>query len=92
MKLKSELRAKIDKQGRLVLPPELIQQYGLQPGDTLPVTESVHGIRLRPPVTLLKKLYIEPTNQCNLTCRTCIRNTWDESLGQMSNTTFKKYN
>ena len=55
MKFKSELRAKIDKQGRLVLPPELIQQYGLQPGDTLPVTESVHGIRLRPPVTLLRK-------------------------------------
>ena len=55
----------------------------------MPVNESANGIRLRQPVSLLKKLYIEPTNQCNLTCRTCIRNTWDEPLGQMNKTTFK---
>jgi len=90
MKLKPELRAKIDKQGRLVLPPAIIKRYGLKPGDTLPVSESANALRIRPPVTLLKKLYIEPTNQCNLTCRTCIRNTWDEPPGQMENITFKK--
>lgn len=31
----------------------------------------------------LKKLYIEPTNRCNLDCRTCMRNSWDEPMGQM---------
>ncbi len=89
MKINPELKAKIDKQGRLVLPPEIVKRYGLKPGDSMPVSESANGIRLRQPVSLLKKLYIEPTNQCNLTCRTCIRNTWDEPLGQMSKTTFK---
>ncbi len=36
------------------------------------------------------RLYIEPTNQCNLACRTCLRNTWDESGGHMSAATFDR--
>src|SRR5512135_2925616 len=36
----------------------------------------------------LSKLYIEPTNCCNLTCRTCIRNIWGEEPGYMSQATF----
>ncbi len=34
------------------------------------------------------RLYIEPTNQCNLACRTCLRNAWDEAGGHMSTATF----
>jgi MoaA/NifB/PqqE/SkfB family radical SAM enzyme len=29
------------------------------------------------------KLYLEPTSECNLNCRTCIRNSWDEPGGFM---------
>jgi MoaA/NifB/PqqE/SkfB family radical SAM enzyme len=36
----------------------------------------------------LEKIYIEPTNTCNLKCRTCIRNVWDEQDGFMSKKTF----
>ena len=90
MKLKPEFKAKIDKHGHLVLPKEIVNRYGLKPGDTLPIAERLNELRIRPPVSLLKKLYIEPTNQCNLTCRTCIRNTWDEPMGQMGETTFKR--
>jgi MoaA/NifB/PqqE/SkfB family radical SAM enzyme len=36
----------------------------------------------------LSKIYIEPTNCCNLTCRTCIRNIWGEEPGYMSRATF----
>ncbi len=32
---------------------------------------------------MISKLYIEPTNRCNLDCRTCMRNSWDEPMGQM---------
>lgn len=28
----------------------------------------------------LKKVYVEPTNRCNLSCTTCIRNSWEESF------------
>jgi MoaA/NifB/PqqE/SkfB family radical SAM enzyme len=31
----------------------------------------------------LRKIYIEPTNVCNLNCRTCIRHVWDEPTGYM---------
>ena len=28
----------------------------------------------------LTKIYVEPTNRCNLNCVTCIRHSWDESF------------
>jgi len=31
----------------------------------------------------LNKIYIEPTNRCNLKCVTCIRNSWNEPFGDM---------
>ncbi len=38
----------------------------------------------------LTKLYIEPTSRCNLACRTCLRNVWDEPSGNMSAATFAR--
>lgn len=38
----------------------------------------------------LSKLYIEPTTQCNLQCRTCIRNSWDEPIGSMDMVVYRK--
>jgi MoaA/NifB/PqqE/SkfB family radical SAM enzyme len=40
--------------------------------------------------TRLLKLYIEPTNQCNLECRTCIRHSWNEPPGMMSEKVFDR--
>ncbi len=31
----------------------------------------------------LSKIYVEPTNRCNLSCVTCIRHSWDEPHGEM---------
>ena len=31
----------------------------------------------------LGKIYVEPTNACNLACRTCVRHAWDEPEGFM---------
>jgi MoaA/NifB/PqqE/SkfB family radical SAM enzyme len=31
----------------------------------------------------LRKVYVEPTNACNLKCRTCVRHSWDEPEGFM---------
>lgn len=38
----------------------------------------------------LRKLYVEPTSLCNIACRTCIRNIWDEPAGRMSAATFAR--
>ena len=37
--------------------------------------------RLADPLT---KIYVEPTNRCNLSCVTCIRHSWDESFEDMA--------
>lgn len=42
----------------------------------------------RDPATRLAKVYVEPTSRCNLACRTCMRNAWDEPLGDMNGVTF----
>jgi tungsten cofactor oxidoreducase radical SAM maturase len=38
----------------------------------------------------IQKLYIEPTTYCNLHCRTCIRNTWNDPIEHMSMQTFQR--
>ncbi len=80
--------AQVDDQGRLVMPPEIAGQFGLVPGARLRVEDLANNIRLHRPVSKLAKVYIEPTNRCNITCMTCMRNIWDEPLGKMNQETF----
>jgi MoaA/NifB/PqqE/SkfB family radical SAM enzyme len=39
----------------------------------------------------LAKVYVEPTNRCNLDCRTCMRHGWEEDLGFMKFPMFEKF-
>jgi len=78
----------VDDQGRLIIPSELAARLELAPGSSVPATELRDGLLLGRPAGRLARLYIEPTNRCNLSCRTCIRNTWDETLGQMTGEIF----
>jgi MoaA/NifB/PqqE/SkfB family radical SAM enzyme len=80
----------INEDGCLVLPPELARRYGLIPGARVRIGNNTNGLALRRPVTQLAKVYIEPTNRCNLDCVTCIRHSWDEPLGTMSPETFSR--
>lgn len=88
MKFKPEQHATVDEHNRLILPPEIVAQLGLRPGNSIPISPGRHCISVRQPITHLKKIYIEPTNQCNLACRMCIRSVWKEPLGQMTLETF----
>ena len=80
--------AEVDEQGRLILPPEVAQSYGLKPGSKVRLDEGENFVRMHRPVTQLKKVYIEPTVDCNLDCITCFRNGWDEPIGHMSDEIF----
>jgi MoaA/NifB/PqqE/SkfB family radical SAM enzyme len=88
LNLRDPLLATVDADGRLVLPPEIVTKLGLQPGTTVPLDEEPNSVRVRRPIEQLAKVYVEPTSRCNLTCRTCIRNAWEEPLGDMSEETF----
>jgi MoaA/NifB/PqqE/SkfB family radical SAM enzyme len=90
MNTKLQWRAEVDEAGRLILPPEAAAQYGLKPGARVQLDGEAGGLRLRQPVTQLAKLYVEPTSWCNLACRTCIRNVWDEPLGLMAEATYAR--
>ncbi|MEA1959279.1 MAG: radical SAM protein [Chloroflexota bacterium] len=84
-----DIYIQVDADGRIAIPPEVAARYGLAPGDRIPIGEGAGDIRLLIP-SRLAKLYIEPTNQCNLNCTTCIRNTWEEPLGMMSGAVFER--
>jgi MoaA/NifB/PqqE/SkfB family radical SAM enzyme len=88
MKPKADLCAHVDEEGRLVLPEEISSRFGLKPGSRILLDERLNGIGLRSPVSRLAKVYVEPTSRCNLECRTCIRHSWDEPMGQMEDRTF----
>jgi MoaA/NifB/PqqE/SkfB family radical SAM enzyme len=84
------LTARVDSDGRLVLPSEVAGRLGLVPGASVTLDEEANSIRLRRPVEHLAKVYVEPTTRCNLTCRTCIRNAWEEPAGDMGPEVFER--
>ncbi len=89
MESKPSLWAEVDKEGRLVMPAEYTEQFGLKPGAKMRVEANGHGFKMHRPVTQLTKVYIEPTVACNLECITCFRNEWDQPIGRMSEASFE---
>lgn len=79
-----------DDQGNIVVPPKIAQKFGIKPGTDLLLEESDNELILHQPVSRLAKVYIEPTSKCNLSCRICIRNVWEEEMGRMTKATFTR--
>ena len=69
-----------DAYGRLIIPKEMLARYGVKPGDRIRFSQNQNSVQLQS-ASRLAKLYIEPTNLCNLDCRTCIRNVWTDRWG-----------
>lgn len=88
--VKKAMWAEVNEHGDVVIPREIAARYGLAPGSRVRLEEDLNHVRLHRPVTHLAKVYVEPTVCCNLDCRTCIRNVWDEELGTMSERTFDR--
>lgn len=80
--------AEVDEGGRLILPLDVMENYGLHPGAKVRLDEGQNFVRMHRPVTHLTKVYIEPTVACNLDCITCFRNAWEQPIGRMSEETF----
>ncbi len=66
--------------------PSFIGRTSITAPSTLVLPSCSQADRL--PITRLAKVYIEPTSRCNLTCRTCLRTAWEESIGDMAADTF----
>mgnify|MGYP001164524973 CR=1 FL=1 len=85
-----QFQLQIDDEGRLVLPDEMIARYNLLPGTQILLSEDGNGLNLRRPVTHLAKIYIEPTGYCNLACRMCLRNLFQEAQGHMDMAVYRR--
>jgi len=90
MRRRPSFRIRVEADGRITLPPELLERHHLVPGTQIDLEEGENGLWVRRPVTDLKRVYVEPTNMCNLGCSTCMRNAWDEPSGIIAEKTFQR--
>jgi MoaA/NifB/PqqE/SkfB family radical SAM enzyme len=81
---------RVDNDGRLILPSEFVRQFGLYPNTEVRISDLPNGLYVQQSVTHLAKVYIEPTNRCNLSCVTCMRHGWNETLGEMTASIYSK--
>jgi len=81
---------KVNEAGCLLLPADIAARYGLLPGATVYLDVEANSLRLRRSTAQLSRLYVEPTNFCNLNCTMCIRNAWQEAAGWMSKDVFSQ--
>ena len=84
------MRVQVDEQGHLALPPEMIERLGLVAGASVRIEERDDTVSIGRSTASLARVYVEPTTLCNLLCRTCVRNVWDEPPGMMSAGTFAR--
>lgn len=82
--------ARVNENNEIVLPPHFAKELGIASGDELRIEKNGHGVHLHPSIHMLKRVYIEVTNKCNLNCSTCMRNVWDAKFGSMPFDTFKR--
>jgi Fe-coproporphyrin III synthase len=83
------MQVTIDEQGRLVL-PDTVSQQARDSGDAYWLERREGEFILHPRRRDVRKLYLEPTTGCNLHCRTCIRNVWEDPVALMSMDTFEQ--
>jgi Fe-coproporphyrin III synthase len=74
----------------LELSGEYLQRRHILPGQDFWLSQRSGDLLLHPIRPDLQKLYLEPTTACNLECRTCLRNVWDDPIRHMHWETFEK--
>jgi MoaA/NifB/PqqE/SkfB family radical SAM enzyme len=85
---KNAARLMVNREGLLQLSEQQRRKWGLESGADLLAFETPEGLLLRPANTPMSKIYLEPTTTCNLECSTCIRNSWNETVGSMEMGTY----
>ena len=72
------------------LPDGYAGRRGLYRGQEWWIDQRDGALVLLPRRPDLRKLYVEPTTVCNLTCRTCIRNVWEDPRAHMEMGVFRQ--
>jgi len=80
----------MEKDGCLRLPKEILNRRRVPSNVEWWLDQREGTFILLPRLPDLRKLYVEPTTACNLHCRTCIRNVWDDPEAHMGMDTFRQ--
>ena len=78
----------VSEDGALKLPENILSEMGFSTGAKFKISFDGQSLTLSRALNNLQKIYIEPTTRCNLNCTMCIRNSWNEPLGDMNEETF----
>jgi MoaA/NifB/PqqE/SkfB family radical SAM enzyme len=76
--------------GTLKLSGGSARRLGLGAGAEYLIQETPGGLLLRRTDPALTRVHVEPTTGCNLSCRTCVRNSWDEAIGFMKMESYRR--
>jgi tungsten cofactor oxidoreducase radical SAM maturase len=76
--------------GAIGLPADYTRRRRLLPGMEWWLAQRDEALILLPRRPDLRKLYVEPTTVCNLQCRTCIRNIWQDPQAHMEMEVFRQ--
>ncbi|MFW6274129.1 MAG: radical SAM protein [Halanaerobium sp.] len=87
--LPEELELKLEK-GKLEIPAEVKAKLGLESDTAVSIKFNQRGIYIERADPRLTKVYIEPTSDCNLNCKTCVRHSWEEEMGFMQFEDYQK--
>lgn len=83
-------KAVLGSNGKIQVPEGFAQRRGFREGEEWWVDQREGALIFLPRRSDLRKLYIEPTTVCNLTCRTCIRNVWEDPHSHMEMDVFRQ--
>lgn len=83
-------RIRIDDNYGCRLDPDRARSLGMLPGTEWTIESTDGHVALRRVEDDAQKVYVEVTSACDLDCRTCVRNAWNEEIGFMSGATFDR--
>lgn len=67
------------ERGSVQLPRELEHFLGADKNSHLRYEIGDDGVKIYPNIHSLSKVYVEVTTNCNLKCKTCLRNSWEDA-------------
>jgi len=84
----ADCEIEVGEDGELHLPEAALRRWGVTPGTRLRLRQTPEGLMLQRADPVLARVYVEPTNSCPLSCRTCVRSVWHEPEGRMEMATY----
>ena len=76
-------RLRLEADGTLRLPPEILRSYSVEPGTEGVLEQTEDGWAFHAIRPDLRRVYVEVTALCNLNCAICIRRVWRDRPGSM---------